>query len=108
MGRASLNLLSRADLHYIHDATLEILENPGLVIPSERALNILETAGASVNYEKNNVTIPSNIVEEALKKAPKNIKYSARNPKYDLLLEKKRNVLHYRRIWHFHKRFRNG
>jgi len=89
MAGARLNLLSKDELYHIHNATLEILENPGLMIPSERALNILETAGASVNYKKNNATIPSNIVEEALKNAPKNIKYSARNPKYDLLLEKK-------------------
>ena len=89
MAGARFNLLSKDELCNIHNATLEILENPGLIIPSERALNILETAGASVNYKKNNATIPSNIVEEAIKKAPKTIRYSARNPKYDILLEKK-------------------
>lgn len=89
MAGARFNLLSKDELCNIHNATLEILENPGLIIPSERTLNILETAGASVNYKKNNATIPSNIVEEAIKKAPKTIRYSARNPKYDILLEKK-------------------
>lgn len=89
MAGARLNLLSKDELYNIHNATLEILENLGLMIPSERTLNILETAGASVNYKKNNATIPSNIVEEAIKKAPKTIRYGARNPKYDILLEKK-------------------
>jgi len=89
MAGARLNLLSKDELYNIHNATLEILENLGLMIPSERTLNILETAGASVNYKKNNATISSNIVEEAIKKAPKTIRYSARNPKYDILLEKK-------------------
>jgi len=90
LGRASLNLLSKSELDKIHNATLEILENPGLIIPSKLALEILERAGANVNHGKNSVTIPSSIVEEALKKAPKTIRYSARNPKHDILLEKKR------------------
>jgi len=89
MGRASLNLLSKDELDRIHNSTLEILEKPGLIIPSEGALEILERAGANVNREKNSVTIPSNIVKEAVKKAPKTIRYGARNPKYDILLEKK-------------------
>jgi len=29
---ASLNLLSKTELDYIHNATLEILENPGLLV----------------------------------------------------------------------------
>jgi len=87
--RASLNLLSKAELAHIHNATLEILENPGLLVPSKRALEILEKAGAYVDYEKTRVTIPPHVIEEALKKAPKTIKYCARNPKYDFTLEKK-------------------
>jgi len=89
VGRASLNLLSKDELDNIHNTTLEILENPGLIIPSERALEILDRAGAYVNHEKNSVTIPSHIVKEALEKAPKIIRYGARNPKYDIILEKK-------------------
>jgi len=89
MGKASLNLLSKDELDQIHNSTLEILENPGLIIPSKRVLEILERAGANVNHEKNSVTIPPNIVGEALKKAPKTMRYGARNPKYDILLEKK-------------------
>lgn len=89
MGRTTLNLLSKDELDKIHNTTLEILKNPGLIIPSERALEILEKTGANVNYEKSSVTIPSYIVKEALRNAPKTIKYCARNPKHDILLEKK-------------------
>jgi trimethylamine--corrinoid protein Co-methyltransferase len=88
--KASLNLLSKTELDYIHNATLEILESPGLIVPSKRALGILEKSGANVDYKKTRVTIPSHVVEEALKKAPKTIKYCARNPKHDFLLEKKK------------------
>jgi trimethylamine--corrinoid protein Co-methyltransferase len=89
LGRMTVNLLSKDELENIHNATLEILENPGLIIPSKRALEILEKAGANVNYKKNSVTISPHIVKEALKSAPKTIRYCARNPKHDILLEKK-------------------
>ena len=51
---------------------------------------VLEKVGATVDYEKNRVTLPSHIVEEGLKMAPKIIKYCDRNKKYDILLEKER------------------
>jgi len=90
LGRTTLNLLSKDELDKIHNASLEILENPGLIIPSKQALKILEGAGANVNHKESAVTIPSHIVEEALRIAPKIVRYCARNPKYDILLEKKR------------------
>jgi len=89
MGSASLNLLSKADLDHIHNATLEILENPGLEVPSKRALEILKKAGADVDFQKNRVAIPSHVVDEALKKAPKTVKYCGRTPKNDITLENK-------------------
>ncbi len=89
MGGARLDFLSKDELHNIHAATLEILEDPGLEVPSKRALRILEKAGADVDYEKSRVSMPSHLVKEALKSAPKTIRYGARNPKYDLSLEGK-------------------
>lgn len=89
MSRSRLKLLSRSETKDIHDASLQILENPGLRIPSKRALDILKMAGANVDYEKNRATIPEDIVREALRRAPKTLKYCARNPKNNLLLNKK-------------------
>ena len=89
MGRSSLNLLSKTEVEDIHNATLQILENPGLRIPSKRALDILDRAGANIDYGKNRATIPGHLVEEALKRAPKTLRYCARNPKNDFLLDKK-------------------
>jgi len=89
LGKASLNLLSRSEVEAIHHATLEVLETSGLNVPSKEALEILDKAGANVDYGKNHVTIPEHIVKEAIKKAPKTIKYCARNPKYDFVLNKK-------------------
>ena len=89
LGKSSLNLLSKTEIDDIHNATLEILENPGLKIPSKRALDILNEVGASVDYGKNLATIPQYLVREALKKTPKTLEYCARNSKNDFLLDKK-------------------
>jgi trimethylamine--corrinoid protein Co-methyltransferase len=90
LGKASYNLLSRSEVEDIHRATIEVLELTGLNVPSKMALEILDKAGANVDHEKSRVTIPEHVVKEALNKAPKTIKYCARNPKYDFVLEKKK------------------
>ncbi|MCK5592538.1 trimethylamine methyltransferase family protein, partial [Candidatus Bathyarchaeota archaeon] len=68
----------------IHDATLQILKDVGLLIRSNRVLKILDDAGAQVDHEKSIARIPEAIVKEALNKAPKTVKLSARNPKHDI------------------------
>jgi len=89
MARPSINLLTRDEIEDIHNASLEILENPGLEIESKRALDILKEAGGHVNYEKNQATIPRDLVKKALEKAPKTLTYGARNPKNSFLLDKR-------------------
>lgn len=89
MARPSITLLSRDEIEDIHNASLEILENPGLDIESKRALDILKEAGGNVNYEKNRATIPRDLVKKALEKAPKTLTYGARNPKNSFLLDKR-------------------
>jgi len=56
---------------------------------SKKALDVLQEAGAKVDYEKKRATIPANVVEEAVKRAPKTLRCCARNPRYDFMLDKK-------------------
>ena len=51
-----------------------MLEKTGVKAMSKKALDVLREAGAKVDYEKNYATIPANLVEEALKRAPEAIK----------------------------------
>jgi len=88
MSKPEISFLSQSEIVAIHKASLEVLENTGIKVMSDEALDILGEAGAKVDYEKNHVTIPGDLVEEALKRAPKTIKYCARNPKYDFVLNK--------------------
>jgi len=88
MSKPRISFLSEGEIEAIHDASLRVLEKTGIKVMSKLALDILKKAGAKVDYETGHVSIPRNIVEEALKIAPKTITYGARNPKYDFVLNK--------------------
>lgn len=88
MSKPKISFLSQGEIKAIHNASLEVLENTGIKVMSRKALDILKEAGANVDYAKKQATIPRNLVEEALKRAPKTIKYCARNPKNDRVLNK--------------------
>jgi len=89
MIKPRLRFLSEDKIEAIHDASLKVLENTGIKVESKKALDTLKEAGAKVDYTNHHVTIPRNLVEEALNRAPKTIKYAARNPKNDFMLDKK-------------------
>jgi len=82
--------LSQGEIEAIHNASLQVLEKPGIKVMSDAALDILKKAGAKVDYATNRVNLPRQLVEEALKMAPKTITYGARNPRYDFVLNKQR------------------
>ncbi|MGQ9788991.1 MAG: trimethylamine methyltransferase family protein, partial [Candidatus Hadarchaeaceae archaeon] len=71
----------------IHALSLGLLQNLGVKVISEKALHILEKAGASVDWQKHMAKIPACLVEEALRRAPKAITLYSRNPKFDLYLD---------------------
>ena len=88
MSKPRTTFLSREEIEAIHNASLQVLEKTGIKVLSKPALDILKKAGAKVDYGTNRVTLPRQLVEEALKMAPKTITYGARNPKYDFVLNK--------------------
>ena len=86
MSKPRISFLSDSEIEAIHDASLRVLEKTGVKVMSETAVDILKKAGAKVKGDSSHVTIPRNLVEEALEMAPKTVKYGARNPKNDLEL----------------------
>jgi len=89
MIRPRISFLPQDKIEAIHAASLKVLENTGIKVESKQALDTLKEAGAKVDYANHHVTIPRSLVEEALNRAPKTIKYAARNPKNDFMLDKK-------------------
>ena len=89
MSKPRIGFLSESEIEAIHDASLRVLEKTGIKVMSKKALDVLQEAGVKVDYEKKRANIPGDVVEEAVKRAPKTIKCCARNPKYDFVLDKK-------------------
>ncbi|MBN1146460.1 MAG: trimethylamine methyltransferase family protein [Anaerolineales bacterium] len=83
----SLHILSAEDVRRIHAATLEIIEITGVRFPSERALELWEAHGATVDRTTSIVKAPGSLIEEALKHAPPAYPLAARSPEQDLPMD---------------------
>ena len=66
----SLKPLSNGEIKAIHEASLTLLEEVGIKIPSEKALHLLEGAGASIDPEEQVARIPEGLLNECLRKMP--------------------------------------
>jgi len=65
-------LLSDKQIEELHFATLQILERAGVAFECQEAIDILDAAGVDVS-NPNRIKIPSYLVEQALRTAPKMI-----------------------------------
>jgi len=64
--------MSDSQLEDLHQATLQILERTGVIIECQEALELLDSAGADVS-DPNRVKIPSHLVDQAIRTAPRTI-----------------------------------
>jgi trimethylamine--corrinoid protein Co-methyltransferase len=76
--------LSEDEQLKVHEKSIKILEEVGVQFLSEKALKILEKNGARVDYNKKLAKIPREMVDQALKTAPKSFVLGARNPEFDV------------------------
>jgi trimethylamine--corrinoid protein Co-methyltransferase len=81
--------LSEDQIRSIHNASLEILERIGVMMASPDAVKIMKEAGCKVVEHKGHdvVRIPSRIVDDAIKSAPKRIQVFNRNGQRAMNLE---------------------
>lgn len=85
-----LQLLNEDNLIQIHEAALEVLAYTGIGCGSAKARKIFSDNGAKVDEENEIVYIPSYMVEEAVRLAPKNVLLGGRNPKNNVMVGGKR------------------
>ena len=76
-------ILSDAEKEKIHEETLRILWEAGVKFHSQKALGLLESNGAHVDYETKVAYIPKELVEQALSTSPKSFVLGARNLAYN-------------------------
>jgi len=89
-GGLGLKIFTDDELYEIHLATLEVLQETGLFIEDEEALEILDGGGAIVDPKKKVVKFPPYLVEDAIRSAPSKILLAGRNPKNDFVMENNR------------------
>jgi len=87
----SWSLLSEEQIEQIHKKSLQLLEDPGVRLASQKAQEILSSHGAKVN---NDITqIPPELIEDNLGKAPESFTLYGRNPENNLELDRDRTYL---------------
>jgi trimethylamine---corrinoid protein Co-methyltransferase len=87
-----LSSLSRDELDSIHYATLQILQDTGIKVMNEKALEVFHAGGATVEKHEGFglVRMPTYLVEESAFRAPHTFVYDARNPADDFIMEPNR------------------
>ena len=92
-GGVNLNFFSEADLDDIHVATVEILEQTGVLVEADQALDIFADHGCRVNRETHIVKIPAYVLHEALASARSSFRLYGRDPKNDILIQTGRTAV---------------
>lgn len=91
--RRKVGLLDEGQLDLLKSATLEVLQDVGIQCPSKVALDIYAEHGGQVDYEKEIVRLPADVVLEAMSHAPRTYTLGGRTPEFDLLLDGKSTYL---------------
>ena len=77
-----LKFLDRSEIEKIHYASLKILEEEGALVLEHDFLKFLDNAGAIVDYDRKRAKLPSALVNECMRKAPRQVTFYARDPKH--------------------------
>ena len=83
-----LRILSDDQIEQIHLSALSILWRTGVEVREDQAFDILKKAGCPTNGKT--VRIPSHLVEEAIRLAPKTFMLYGRDPNFKVTLEGRR------------------
>lgn len=78
-----INVFTKEEKRLVHEKTMKILSETGILIKSPIAFKALKEAGANVDEAKNYVYLSEDIVMDAISKAPNKFTLGARNTDYD-------------------------
>ncbi len=83
---APLERLAPEQIEKIHEASMQILENIGIVFMDGEALSLWEKAGAEVDHQSQNVRIDRGLLLQLVGRAPSSFTWRARNPERDVFV----------------------
>jgi len=81
------------EVERLHEASLEILENVGMLVRNKRARAVYAGHGCKVDSETSIVKIPCSVIEEYRKAFVPNFTFRGRDPKYDRTIPLDRPVV---------------
>jgi trimethylamine--corrinoid protein Co-methyltransferase len=84
----TIQSLGSEQLHQLQEATLTILASVGVRFPSKKALTVFSEHGAEVDWDSEIVKMSADLVSKALSTVPRYFTLGARDPAFDLNLEK--------------------
>jgi len=88
-----VNFFSKTEVERIHKASLELLEDVGILVHNEKARNIYAKHGCLVDTNTGIVKFPPKLVEEYRKMLPPTYTFLAQDPQYDRVLPDNRPVV---------------
>ena len=86
-------LLTQEQVERIHEASLEVLENVGLLVRLEAARDLFAKHGCKVDSESQMVTFPRAVVEKYRALIPPKFTFRGRDPKFDRTIPDDRPIL---------------
>ncbi len=81
-----INWASPEEVERLHNASMQILEEIGIQLLDDEALDIWEKAGAKVDRSSQHVWIDRHLLLETVAKAPSVFTWQARNPAHNLII----------------------
>ncbi|MBN1677179.1 MAG: trimethylamine methyltransferase family protein [Candidatus Thermoplasmatota archaeon] len=89
MARPKIDFLQREEIERIHETTLRVLREVGVVIHSKSTCDMLTDAGAATSKDGKRILVPEELVKESVRSAPKSFVLAARDKRWDLKLPTK-------------------
>ncbi|MBN2269501.1 MAG: trimethylamine methyltransferase family protein, partial [Sedimentisphaerales bacterium] len=80
MARISVEVLSEKEIQTIHDGTMKILRDTGVMVHHDEALCLLVRAGAKVDKDSRIARLPEKLVRESIEQATKKYMLYGRDP----------------------------
>lgn len=87
------NLLTQEQVERTHEASLEVLENVGLLVRNEKARAVFDKHGCKVDSETQIVKLPRAVVEKYRAMLQPAFTFRGRDPKYDRTIPDDRPIL---------------
>lgn len=87
MPRLKIEILTQQEMEQIHQESLRILEQKGIRYLDREGLEILADAGADVDFDSEMAKLPSELVEDSLKKTPSSFNLFNRNGELAMVME---------------------